>query len=104
MSGTESAGHTMWQDAKHSSDLVFISGYPSQESADAAYDGYIKANMKSMMDLVEHKAILQLVLDVTKDLPMNTEVLGFQEFTTTGQGDLARNILRKKSRRRRGCS
>jgi hypothetical protein len=96
MSGTESAGHTLWQDVKHSSDLVFISGYPSQESADAADDAYIKANMKSMMDLVEHKAIFQLALDVTKDLPMNAKVLGIQEFTTTDQGGSSEEGLEEK--------
>jgi hypothetical protein len=81
---------------KHTSDLVFISGYPSQESTDAADNAYIKVNMKSTMDLVEHRVILQLALDVTKDLPMNAEVLGIQEFTTTGQGGPSEEYLEKK--------
>ena len=96
MSGTESAGHTLWQDTAHPANLVFISGYPSQDSTDAADDAYVKEHMKSMMDLVEHKAILQLDLDVTKDLPMNAEVLGIQEFTTTVQGGLSEEDLQKK--------
>jgi hypothetical protein len=95
MSGTESAGHTLWQDEKHSSDLVFISGYPSQESADACDYAYVKANMKYMMDIVEHKAIFQLALDVT-DLPMKGEFLGIEEFITTSRGGPREEDLKKK--------
>lgn len=61
-----------------------------------ADDVYIKEYMNPMMELVEHEAILQLPLDVRKDLPMKAEVLAIEEFTMTGQDGFSEEDLEKE--------
>lgn len=68
-SGAQSAGHSLWQDTLNLSRLVYISGYPSQESTDAADARYVQEHMKPMMELVESEGILQLTMDV-KNSPL----------------------------------
>jgi hypothetical protein len=102
MSGPEFSGHTLWQDEQILRYIVFISGFPSQESADASDAAAIKANMsKDILSLVEHKAIFQLAWDVSFDLPiwyLKAEFLAIEVFTTKGKGGSSEEDLEKEVR------
>jgi hypothetical protein len=102
MSGPEFAGHTLWQDEQILRYIVFISGYPSQESADASDAAAIKANMsKDILSLAEHKAIFQLAWDVSFDLPiwyLKAKFLAIQVFTTKEKGGSSEEDLEKDVR------
>ncbi|KUJ13573.1 uncharacterized protein LY89DRAFT_785236 [Mollisia scopiformis] len=81
-SGKEAAGHTLWQDINDSKNLIFISGYPSQESTDAADSLYVKTHAPKLMEFVENDGIVQLSRDVT-ELPIKD---AFVSLGLYGQG------------------